>query len=374
MEVRAIGPGVMAWLQARAGEGYRFWQIKRQGDTWRFAMEAGDWLQLKDRAEEVGLHLRVERYRGPYFTWLQLKRYRFWLLAGSLGVLFLLILSSLVWVVDVRGTETVSPEKVRHEAARLGLRKGALRYGLSGDRVAFLLPTLIPEIHWAEVSIRGIRAEIRVVEEKRVPAELFPEGRSRPGDLVAARDGLVHSFLVLHGEPQVEVGQLVEEGMVLIRGQAGGKPIQARGWVKAQVWYDTYVEIETKRVWETPVGNAGQRWILQLGNKRWTLYQRNLPPRPWKVQGQEVAIGPFRWVREDIWEVRRQVQVLPPEKARKWAEEEALARVLERVPLGAAILDKKVEILWERGGTLGVWAQVTALEEIARLHLQGKGP
>ncbi|MBT9258729.1 MAG: sporulation protein YqfD [Clostridiales bacterium] len=374
MDVRAAGPDVLAWLEARAREGYRFRQIRRQGDTWRFTMGAKDWLQLRERAASDGLLLRVERYQGSYFLFLKLKRHPGWLGGAILGLLLLLMASSFIWAVDVKGAETIPPDRIRKEAARLGVRPGALRYGLSGDRVASLLPALIPEIHWAEVIFRGVRAEIRVVEEKKIPQDLMPEGRSRPGDLVAARDGLVHSFLVLQGEAQVQVGQPVAEGMVLIRGRAGGEPVQARGWVKGLVWYDTYIEVQTRRPLETPVGAPGRRWILQAGRHRWVLYQRNLPPGPWKVQAEEVGLGPLRWIREEVQGVRRQVQILPPEKARAWAKEEALARVLEKVPLGAAIVDKTVRILWETRDALGVWAQVTVLEDIARFSPEDDGP
>ena len=90
-------------------------------------------------------------------------------------------------------------------------------------------------------------------------------------DLVAAKDGLITSLIVVEGTPLVEEGATVSRGELLIRGEktlwyldgsSETKKIKAEGRVLARVWYEQ--EIEEPLVHYEPVSAPGQRVVYSL--------------------------------------------------------------------------------------------------------------
>ena len=68
------------------------------------------------------------------------------------------------------------------------------------------------ELSWASVHVRGTGLSSR----PRLRSGLDPV--PRPGDLVAARDGIVEQVMATRGHPRVKKGDTVRRGDVLISG------------------------------------------------------------------------------------------------------------------------------------------------------------
>lgn len=129
-----------------------------------------------------------------------------------LGALTALI-PTRVWFLEVRG-DGVPASLILERAAECGVYFGAPRREIRSEQVKNHLLWAIPELRWAGVNTEGCRAIITV--SRRDPGETIPD--ERPGDIVAAVDGVVTEVILEAGTARVKPGQAVQKGETLISG------------------------------------------------------------------------------------------------------------------------------------------------------------
>ncbi len=141
-----------------------------------------------------------------------------------------MVLSRFVLVIDITGNETVPDGVILSELREAGVSLGS--YGPAVDERAVANQTLLglEELSFVSVNLRGVRAEV-VVRERDPAPEVEPTGVA--SDLVAGKSGRILTVNALAGDPQVEVGDTVEAGEVLVSGTVeipGASRIRARFW------------------------------------------------------------------------------------------------------------------------------------------------
>ncbi|MHB8158553.1 MAG: sporulation protein YqfD, partial [Desulfocucumaceae bacterium] len=188
--------------------------------------------------------------------------------------------------VDIRGNKNLPAEKVLNVAAEAGLKMGSLRFRVDEVRVEALIREKIPEIYYVGVDIRGTRAIIEIAEKT-----IVQKIGQHPANIVARKAGLVKEVLVLVGNPAVKEGDTVVPGQTLISGvipapEAPGPDaaspgdisiqpppllpptyVQARGVVRARVWYEGYGEAPVVEEVTRETGNRFSRVCMKIGGR-----------------------------------------------------------------------------------------------------------
>ncbi|MGB9791647.1 MAG: sporulation protein YqfD [Thermacetogeniaceae bacterium] len=198
---------------------------------------------LRHIARRANCRIRIRVKRGLPFYLHRLRRRRMLVAGGIIFCIAVYALCSFVWTVDVVGARRISPEAVRRIAAEAGLRPGVLKCQVDGNNVAEHLMQRIPDAAFVEVDVKG-RSVIRIGER------MVPKSDANPCHIIAKKDGVIESLLVLMGSPQVKEGDVVKKGDVLISGiitpPSGAKSqvryVAAKGIVRARVWYRSYGE------------------------------------------------------------------------------------------------------------------------------------
>jgi similar to stage IV sporulation protein len=257
------------------------WDIERTPDALRTEIAVPSFFRLRPLARRSRARVRVIGRRGLPFLVQKVKR-RPALVAGALLCLLLLYWAgSHIWVVDVRATgQGLLDERViRAVAASAGLKPGARKRDVPVHLVEQRLAERVPELSWASIAVRGVRARIQVVEKAGFkPFEGFRT------DLVAKKPGMVVHLVTFSGEPAVRVGDYVQPGDTLIRGclyyWGGGRPQvwpgtpvpprdaiarcgPAEGQARARVWYERYEEVPLYRETRVPTGREARRLVLK---------------------------------------------------------------------------------------------------------------
>lgn len=203
-------------------------------------------LEFLLRREDLPAAEALCRKRGDSFR--VLGRQGLWYAVGALwkrkllltGLLFLLGLTMLlptrVLFFRVEGNKAVPRARILWEAERQGLSFGASRRGVRSERVKNALLEAIPELEWVGVNTQGCTAVISV-RERTAPASA-PEAKHQVGNIVAAMDGYILSVTVTQGTGQVQPGQAVKKGEILISGYTDCgiciQAAQAEGEILAQ--------------------------------------------------------------------------------------------------------------------------------------------
>ncbi len=376
--VRVRGPYPEKIINLALSRGLFLSDVKRDGQDVYFSVRRSGYKPLAGIAEKFGYEVEVLSRKGlPYYR--RALRRRWMMLIGALVfVLMLYILSSFVWFLEVRGTNNVTTEAVIRSAANFGLQRYAFKGSLNKTLIEEGILREIPELSYVQVTIKGVKATIKVVE-KVLPGEQI----TGPCNLVAKRGGIVEEVMVLDGTAMVQKGDTVGTGNILISGTIipqGEYPddmvppprlVRARGVVKARVWYEGYGEhplLEEKTV---PTGASTEGISLETPWGKWSIKRPKKAFTSFEVQKSGRAIntpwGRISWNRETFLETRVQTNEFTPEEALEMARQEALANLREEIKGAEKILSTKTRLISSPSDNIiRIKAEAEVLEDICR--------
>ena len=255
VEVRGKNPERL--INLCLSSGFPIWDIVRHDDKVYFSISLSKYREIRTLARKSRCIPRIrKRYGFPFFLGKVKKRPAF-VLSSALILAVLFYLSGFIWVIQVKGNDKVPRDLILEVAAGEGLKVGSRKAYVSEKSVEEALTLKIPRLSWAYVHFQGTLAVIEVVEKVR------PE-MAGPGDVVARKDGVVDSVLVLSGIPLVKPGQTVKKGEILIAGESGGGRQGARGNVTARTWYEVRQEIPLYRLEAVRTGKTMEITVLRL--------------------------------------------------------------------------------------------------------------
>ncbi len=237
-------------------------------------------LEFLLRREDLPAAEALCRKRGDSFR--VLGRQGLWYAVGALwerkllltGLLFLIGLTALlptrVLFFRVEGNRTVPTARVLWEAERQGLSFGASRRGVRSEKIKNALLEAIPELEWVGVNTQGCTAVISV-RERTAPAPAL-EAKHQVGNIVAAMDGYILSVTVTQGTGQVQPGQAVKKGEILISGYTDCgiciQAAQAEGEILAQTQRQLEAVTPAQYLRKGKITGTKRALSLLLGKKR----------------------------------------------------------------------------------------------------------
>ena len=376
------------FINLAAMRGVTLWDaIRVNQETILVKVAARSFKPIRHLARRTNTRVRIREKGGLPFVLQRLRRR--WMLAGG-AITFCLLLylfSSLIWTVDIVGTRQLDPGQIRREAALAGLYPGNLHFLVNGKEVADRLMREMPGIAFAEVEFRGTRASIKIYER------VSPLPSLGAANIVSVKDGVVKEILVLAGVPQVKDGDLVRTGQILISGSITPPPpppkvegttppaptappetryVDARGIVRARVWYRCYAEVPRDEVVEQKTGRVTTIVSIRLANKEmiikgpptipYLLYdltenKRKLPQ--WRNINIPVEFDTIR-----VEEISRFLLRRSYDEALRLAVRQAQTDMAAQLPAGSVVADRQSRVVNTDIGRVGVLLTVETTEEI----------
>ncbi|MCC8075207.1 MAG: sporulation protein YqfD [Clostridiales bacterium] len=193
-----------------------FWDVERENDHVLYlTLPVWQLRRARALAERAMCALTVEQRFGlPAFLYRFRRRYA--LAAGLVFALFCaVILSQFVWVIEVTGNSAVPNSVILTELDSLGFGIGSYGPGVDCRALANQALLDLRELSFLSVNISGVYAEVVVREATPAPEVEDPTAAA---DIVAAVDGVVVDVDTVRGRTQVEEGQAVLAGEILISG------------------------------------------------------------------------------------------------------------------------------------------------------------
>lgn len=244
-------------LRAAAEEGIPLRDVRRVGArTMRSRVSVRDMAALRALCERYGWVI-AERGAGPLVRAGRFIRRRCMLAVGAaLCAAAVYASSQLVLLVEIENAGAYVAA-VRQELRAAGAVPGRPKAALSTDALRSRLEYALPGLAFVGVRFSG-SALIVDCRASREGEETAVPGRGM--DIVAAEAGIVTRIWASSGTPQVQPGQAVYAGQVLIRGQerAGGEAVslvRAEGQVTARVFARGDARVS---LWETRTVETGE--------------------------------------------------------------------------------------------------------------------
>jgi similar to stage IV sporulation protein len=387
VRIRVSGPAAERFVNLVAARGESLWRMRRTARTIEADVSLRTFRRLRPVARRTRSGVRIIGRRGLPFLLRGAGR-RPLLVAGAVvSAAALFLLSSVVWVVRIEGAEQFDPGLLREVVGSLGVRPGVLKSAVDPRQVERALILSVNGISWAAVEMQGVVVSVRIVEKD--PLER-PDVMVPPAHVLAAKDGVIQTLIVLAGQSVVKEGDTVRKGQLLVWGsQPTETPAVARAIVKARVWYQAYAEVRlhtlthepTGRLWRTvtvrlsrggsavsPTGEADATalsvCVFGWWNRPSGLYERQtktvrLPLGKTGGPSAEIVTA----LRREVRDVRRD---LSPEEAGLLARDIAAEALGRLVPQGSPPLGYHFEVVLRNDILIGVLASAEVIEDIAQ--------
>ena len=181
--------------------GFPIWDIALIDNNLYFSTTLAKYREIRPLARKAMCAPRIVKRIGIPFTIGKVRRRPVFIVVSTILLIVLFWLSGSVWAISVKGNTKVSRGDILQVASDNGLKIGA-RKAIFHPQPPTGHSHCISRISWVYVRFQGTLAVIEIVEKVRpdVPG---------PGDIVAKKDGIVESVLVLSGVPVVQPGKLL---------------------------------------------------------------------------------------------------------------------------------------------------------------------
>jgi len=215
---------------------------------------SADLAAISALAGEKGWKMEVIRPLGLSHVMNRLKNRPGLMIGTVLTLVLMLTLTRFVWRVDVHNAGPYRADIVSflHES---GYHAGIRRNSVDARALESALTLRYPQIAWFQAYVTNMTLVVEVSQGVPMPELTGTE----IGDIVAARDGIIHNIRVFAGTAAVKAGDVVKKGDVLIRGTERARDeqltgVHAQGVVTARCWDQFSVSVPLYEVISTETG------------------------------------------------------------------------------------------------------------------------
>lgn len=203
------------------------------------------------------------------------------------GLIVLLVLATaaaaslprFVLFYEVSGNETVPSALILQNLRELGVGFGTYGPSIKPQWLKNHMLCRIPKLQWLTVTQNGCCATV-IVRER--PEAQPVNDRKTPRNVVASRAGVLTRMTVLAGNSLCQVGDVVQEGQLLVSAYTDlGYKITAEGAlaeIYAQTWRRSCAVLPEKTQKKTPNGVVQTQISLVLGQKRVNIFGNSSIP------------------------------------------------------------------------------------------------
>lgn len=294
-----------------------YWELKYEDGGISFMMLWSEYKELKEQAQESGIHTKVLSRKGLPCI---IRRYRR-RIGIPLGVLLFYTIIRLsgmfIWDIEVTGNEMLLSSEITDQLESLGCGIGSYIPDINFKKLCDdYMIRCSDTVAWISVNLNGTVANVEVIEKQdETEAELIREGT--PCNLVAERDGLIVRTESISGSVQVKTGQVVEKGQLLVSGiveigRGEEKPFtlaHASGAVYAQTVRRFEVRVDAETEEKTATGEEyEEKSIIFFGKNIKVCSKTGILPEKYDkiIDENRITLFPYN---DDIGNIRLPVIV-----------------------------------------------------------------
>lgn len=194
--------------------------------------------KLHVAAHKNGGVVKITKRRGLLFLFSPL-RGRYGFAAGLIFYIFFIsFMGTFIWNITITGNDRLSASTIAQYLAENGLKIGARWAGVDKETLEFSVLADFDDIGWISINKTGSSAAVEINETVKKPQA---EYRSAVTNVKASEDGVIVKITALGGHAEVQAGDGVTAGDLLISGiyesETDGKNyfVYAHGSVIAEV-------------------------------------------------------------------------------------------------------------------------------------------
>ena len=340
--------------------------------TLRTKISIKDFFRIRDIVKATDSSINIQEKCGlPFKIKIMKKRKLLFFGLGAL-LIFLYILSSYIWMIEISGQRTVAENDILEKLEDAGLKEGILKAKIDKRHIENAVLVSMTELTWIGIEIKGTKAYVTVSEKIAEPEQINIE---EPCNIIASKNAVIDKILVLNGDGVAKDGDTVTKGQLLVTGiiqreNAEIKLVHSMAKVFAKTWYEDVEEIPLKQTDYKCSGRTKKVYSLEFigkGPKRnitipYKDYNKNINEDYIFIFGDYVF--PFKLITVTFSELIPKEKVLDTEEAKKRCYERLNEKTKLHYPKDSIVLNKKVEYFSNEESIIGK-ISVEVIEDIA---------
>lgn len=285
--IRVSGDGASRFINLCGIRHMMLWNIKQDGESYTMCISLKSFFVMKDIVRKTSTRVAILKRIGlPFLMSGVKKRWFFPAFLLIVGILFFLS-QFLLWNIRIQGNQELPEESVMLFLEEHEIKKGMLLKDVDTELLEKEMRKTFQEITWISVYLDGNSLTLDIKEnDKPIPGEesdgekIHKEGflEEETGiDICASKAGRVASIITREGTPLVQVGDEVNVGDVLIRGNVeifdneGNVRdivnVHADGDIMLECNISTSFEIPLMKTVKTETGNYKKYTFCRYGDR-----------------------------------------------------------------------------------------------------------
>lgn len=218
IRIKIWGVSPERFLNLCSNKNILLWDICKDGDAYTMCISLNAFLQLRPIARKTGVRVVILQKFGLPFLLPGLLKRKIFIAGLILCVAFWIISYRFVWDITLEGNYQITQEVFTDFLASQQVRVGMQKTDLDISALEKEIRRAFPEITWTSARLSGTRLEISIKEND---APILTETEETEGgqNLVSEYAGVITSMIVRSGVPMVKIGDIVEEGTLLVEGR-----------------------------------------------------------------------------------------------------------------------------------------------------------
>lgn len=226
------------------------WNMKRKKSSFLYAnVGIREFRKLKEVANITKCHIKIEKKKGLPFILHKYKKRKIFFISLIMICLIIFGLSNFVWNIEITGNTTINTEEILNILNENGLKIGKLKQNINTKEIISNIRLERDDIAWIGIDIKGTNAIVEIQEADEKP-DIIDE--SEYCNIVSNVSGIITKINVQNGTAVVKVGDIVQNGTILVGGWIEGKYtgtryVHAKADITAKVWYTKKEEMSLTR-------------------------------------------------------------------------------------------------------------------------------
>lgn len=291
------------------------------------SMPARQFKYLRRPAFKTGTRVHILRKRGLFMV-IRPFRKRWGLVVGLAFFLSLIYFcSGFIWQIEVSGCEDTSYTQILADLEGLGLKVGC-RNTVDVGAIENRYLKGNEKLSWMSINIRGTTAYVEVKEEGIRPKVI---DLTTPTNIFAARDGVILSIRDYGGQRQVQPGQAVAAGDLLVSGDSTDsygvrRLTRSIATIFAKTTRETQITVPLRETVRQKTGNMAKKYAISLGKWKIPLYfTKRIGYNEYDTMEKvcPLRIGSFAFPIRWHISIAEEVESIPLERSMEQAQKEA---------------------------------------------------
>lgn len=253
------------------------WNLKRNKDICLYLnVRINEFKELRNVAKKTKCKIKIKNKKGMPFVLHRYKKRKIFIILLFLMAFFIWLSSEFVWNVDIIEENGQKIENLAQDLENVGLKAGNLKLRIDTKEIINKIRLQRNDIAWMGIEIKGTNAIVKVVKADEKP-EIIDE--SEYCSIVSDKAGVITKINAQTGSINVQVGDTVKEGEVLINGWMEGKftgirYVHAKGEVEAKVWHTKHKKFLYNTTEKEETGNLENKYEIKINNFKINLYKK----------------------------------------------------------------------------------------------------